>query len=107
VVGAVGHLITHHVLHPPPEVLGECGPTGLSEQSRLCPGHLLLKLLEGLLLSLGVDVADAVSRGCWVFELPDPAPVALALVAAAFSVDPSFGFLCYGLLLSSVTSSRR
>ena len=103
VIGTMGHVAPHNVLHPPPEVLTHGGPTGLAEEPGFSPSHLLLELLEGLLLGVGVDVALPSARCRRILELSDPATVALAPVDASFSVDPLFGSLYYGLLLSSIT----
>jgi len=103
VVGAVGHVVPDHVFHPPPEVLAHCSPGVLAEEPGLRLGHLLLELVQGFLLGLGVDVALLPARCRRVLELSDPATVALAPVDASLSVDPFFGSLYYGLLLSSIT----
>ena len=95
VVRAVGHLAPHNVLHPPPEVLGDSGATSLAEEPGFRLSHLLLKLLECFLLGVSVDVADVTAGSRRSLELPDPAPVALALIYASFSVDPLFGSLYY------------
>jgi hypothetical protein len=97
VVGSVGHIAPHDVLHPPPEVLVDGTATGPAEDACFGPGHPLLELLEGLLLGADVDVAYARSRSRRSLKLPDPTPVALAPVDASFSVDPLLGFLYYGL----------
>ena len=45
VIGAVGHVVPHKVLHPLPEVLDDDGTTGPAEDSDFDPCHLLLELL--------------------------------------------------------------
>ncbi|MDQ4127392.1 MAG: hypothetical protein M3151_05515 [Actinomycetota bacterium] len=100
----MGDVAPHNILYPPPKVLGDGGAIGLSQQSGFSSIHLFLKLLEGRLLGIGVDVTEP---PVWSLELPDPPSVAPALIDASFSVDALLRFLYYGPLLSSVTQSHR